>query len=325
MQPCPALAHSSIARSGVDPYDTEDKLKAHVVGGGLASLPAAAYLIRDGRLLANNVFVYEASEHLGGAMGLAGGPATGYVLPTGRVFEREFRCAFDLFSLVPSASDPEKSIKEEILAFNERYGFYDKAHIIDRYRKIVRDSHFGLSVRDRLDLIKLALTPEGMLEARTIDEFFAADFFLTEFWFLWMALMGSLPQHSAMEMRRYLHRFLHLFPNLSTMTEIYRTKYNQYEAIVEPITKWLQHQGVNFLTATSVSSIEFKASSDKIAVNSLEYVRSGKTITVEVDKWLASRRSVSRLDDGAVRHGFAWAVLGTLEEARSWPARIRQA
>ena len=170
-------------------------------------------LIRDGGFSPTNIFIYEAGERLGGAMAMAGEPPTGYILPTSRIFEREFRCTFDLLSLVPSASDPEKSIKEETLAFNERYGFYDKAHIIDRDRNIVGGSHFGLSIRDRLDLVKLALTPEGMLEDRRINEFFVADFFDTEFWFLWAALMGCLPQHSAMEMRRFLHRFLHLLPS----------------------------------------------------------------------------------------------------------------
>lgn len=119
-----------------------EKLKAHIVGGGLASLSAAAYLIRDGKLLANNIFVYEASEHLGGAMRITGSSHTGYILPTGRVFEREFRCAFDLFSLVPSVSDTVKSIKEEILSFNERYGFHDKAHVIDRDQQICQRSTF---------------------------------------------------------------------------------------------------------------------------------------------------------------------------------------
>jgi oleate hydratase len=299
------------------PYGGEEELKAHIVGGGLASLSAAAYLIRDGGLLANNIFVYEASEHLGGAMGMAGEPPTGYVLPTGRVFERNFRCALDLFSLVPSVSDPEISIKEEILAFNARYGFYDKAHIIDRDQNVIRDSHFGLSIRDRLDLIKLALTPERMLEDRRIDEFFAAHFFHTEFWFLWMALMGSLPQHSAMEMRRFLHRFLHLLPSLSTMTEIYRTRYNQYEAIVKPITKWLQGQGVNFLTGTFVNSIEFKASVDQITANSLECFRNGKPMTVEVEPDdLVLVTNGSQVADLSLGSMDAPAIL--CSEGRSW-------
>ena len=67
------------------------------------------------------------------------------------------------------------------------------------------------------------------------------------------------------------------------MTEIYRTRYNQYQAIVEPVTKWLQRQGVNFFISTFVSGIEFKASVEEITANSLQYVRDGKSMTVEVE------------------------------------------
>ena len=84
-------------------------------------------------------------------------------------------------------------------------------------------AHFGLSVRDRLDLARLALTPEAMLDGRRIDEFFRADFFATEFWLLWTTIMGPLPQHSAMEMRRYMNRFLPLLPDLSVMSHVLRT------------------------------------------------------------------------------------------------------
>ncbi len=119
-------------------------MKAHLVGGGLASLAAAASLIRDGGVLANNIFVYEASERLGGCLGIPPQSPTGYVLPSGRIFENEYQCAFELFSIVPSASNPQKSIKEEILEFNRRHGSYDKTHIIDGEGKVIKSSHFWL-------------------------------------------------------------------------------------------------------------------------------------------------------------------------------------
>ena len=43
--------------------------------------------------------------------------------------------------------------------------------------------------------------------------------------------MGPLPQHSAMEMRRYMNRFLPLLPDLSVMSHVLRTRFDQYEAI----------------------------------------------------------------------------------------------
>ena len=97
-------------------------MKAHIVGSGIASLATAVLLIREGNLLASNVTIYEAGAHLGGAMAKFGGPASGYILPTGRVFEKEYRCTFDVFASIPSASDPSISIKEEIESFNRRFG-----------------------------------------------------------------------------------------------------------------------------------------------------------------------------------------------------------
>jgi len=302
-------------------------VRAHIVGSGLAALAAAAHLIRDGGLRASSILVYEAGDGLGGAMGIAGGPSIGYVLPTARIFELEYRCTFELLSRVPSASDPEKSIKDEILAFNAQYGFRDRAHVIDRDGKIIRNRHYGVSLRDRLTLVRLALTPEASLEDRRIDEYFSEDFFRTEFWMLWAPIMGSLPQHSAMEMRRYIWRFMHMLPELSSMSKILRTPYNQYEAIIEPLVTWLRRQGVNFLTGAVVRRVAF-APHERITANGLEYVRGGEATDVEIapdDVVLVTNGSqVADLSIGSMttppspcREGRSWALWHSLAQGRT--------
>lgn len=257
-------------------------MKAHLVGGGIASLAAAAALIREANVLGTNICVYETGSSLGGAMAMSGGPESGYVLPTGRVFEKEYRCAFELFSQVPSASDPGISILDEITEFNRRFGYDDKVRIIDGDGNAVRSDHFGLSRADRLAMIRLILTPEPRLSGRRIDEFFDEDFFKTEFWTLWTTLLNSLPQHSALEMRRFMCRFLHILPELSTMRTILRTRFNQSEAIVKPIADWLARQGVTFLTGATVTNVEFVPDPGHITANALEYVRDGKAATIEI-------------------------------------------
>jgi oleate hydratase len=257
-------------------------MKAHVVGGGLAGLAAAAHLLIDGGVPPGNTTVYEAEDELGGAMRASGGPATGYVLPTGRIFEREFRCAFELFSLVPSRSDPSRSVRDDILAFNAEHPFDARARLIGRDGIVPTQPHFGLSVRDRLDLLRLTLTPEWMLEGRRIEEFFRDGFFRTEFWILWTTMMNALPQHSAVEMRRFLRRFLHLLPDLSTMRAVMRTPYDQKEMIAEPLANWLRTQGIEFLSRSFVTRIALLDSSDRITATSFEYTHAGETMRVEV-------------------------------------------
>ncbi len=85
-------------------------MKAHLIGGGLASLAAAVYLIKEGGVDGSDICIYEARDQLGGALPAAGSAETGYIFPGSRVFEWQYRCAMDLFSIIPSASDPRKSI-----------------------------------------------------------------------------------------------------------------------------------------------------------------------------------------------------------------------
>lgn len=257
-------------------------MKAHLVGGGLASLAAAVSLIREAGVLGPNITIYEAAPRLGGAMALSGSAETGYVLPTGRVFEREYRCAFELFSAIPAASDPTISIRDEIVAFNDRHGWIDRARILDREGRILRDRRFGLTRRHRLCLLGVMLTPEPRLEGRRIDELFDADFFETEFWLLWVSLLNALPQHSALEMRRFLRRFLHILPELSTMATVLRTRTNQREAVVRPIEDWLLRQGVRVRTGTVVADVEFRQHPETLTANAIEVVEDGVERTVEV-------------------------------------------
>ena len=78
-------------------------MKAHIVGGGFGGLAAAALLIRNAEMSGADITIYEADELLGGGFFLGGSAASGYNLP-GSVFDKEFRCTFDLLKSIPSAT-----------------------------------------------------------------------------------------------------------------------------------------------------------------------------------------------------------------------------
>ena len=48
------------------------------------------------------------------------------------------------------------------------------------------------------------------------------------------------PWHSAMEMRRYLMRFVHHIGGLADFSALKFTKYNQYESLVLPMIAYLE-------------------------------------------------------------------------------------
>jgi oleate hydratase len=257
-------------------------MKAHIVGGGFGGLAAAAYLIRNADVSGQDITIYEADERMGGSFSLGGDAESGYILPCGAVFDSKFRCTFELLSAIPSTSNPAISVTQEFLTFNADHPFRDRVHVIGRDGPILHGAHFGLSLRDGFDLARLSLTPESMLDGRRIEEFFSPKFFATEFWLLWSTIMGSLPQHSATEFRRYINRALLLFPDLSDMSGVLRTQLNQYEAFIEPLVAWLRPRGVNLLNSAFVRDIGLAPAPGQTTVNRLDYERHGAAASVPV-------------------------------------------
>ena len=76
-----------------------DGTKAYLVGGGIASLASAAYLIRDGGIPAEHISILEETNVIGGSLDGEGSPEHNYVIRGGRMFTEEaYTCMFDLLS-----------------------------------------------------------------------------------------------------------------------------------------------------------------------------------------------------------------------------------
>ena len=142
--------------------------KAYMVGGGIASLASAAYLIRDGGLTGNNICIFEEGSRLGGSLDGTGTPEHGYVIRGGRMFTYEaYSCTFDLLSFIPSLIDAGKTVKEEICAFNERHVSNSRARLLHSGQKLDTTA-LQLSNRHRLELIDIMATSEDALGAKRI-------------------------------------------------------------------------------------------------------------------------------------------------------------
>jgi oleate hydratase len=300
-------------------------MKARIVGGGFAGLAAAALLIRNANVSGTDITIYEAADKLGGGFFLDGDAKHGYNLP-GSIFDKEFRCALDLLGTVPTLGYPSINVAEQFLTFNDEHPFVDRTHIVDRDLRPVRGPRYGLTLGDGLALAKLSYTPEASLEGRLIRDLFSPKFFETEFFLLWSTLMGSLPQHSVVEFRRYLNRFVYLFPDLSTMAHVFRSQFNQNEAFVKPLVAWLEEKQVNFVQGALVKDIGFAESPGRLTANRLDIqLGSGPTtVAVAPDDIVlvttgsqAADMSPGKMDEppGPPPHpGRSWALWKTLAE-----------
>jgi oleate hydratase len=230
-----------------------------LVGGGIASMAAAAFLIRDAGVAAKHIHILEELGLAGGALDGARSPVqAGYVTRGGRMLEEEaYQCLWNLMSDIPSLEDPNVSVRQETVEFNERVKTCAQARLIDAQHRIIDAGVYGFDTRDRLELMRLLATPEGVLGARRIDELFGEHFFATNFWQMWRTTFAFQNWHSAIELKRYFLRFIQEFSRIHTLSGVVRTKYNQYDSLVRPLQRWLLDQGVDVRFATRVTDVDF--------------------------------------------------------------------
>jgi oleate hydratase len=255
--------------------------KVHLIGGGIASLASAAYFIRDGHINPCNITIYEELNIAGGSLDGSGSPKDGYVMRGGRMLNFSYLCTYDLFSFIPSLNDPGIMVLDEIKAFNQNIKTHSKARVVEN-GKILDVSTMGFSNKDRLDLLEMMAVDESHLGTKRINEWFESDFFKTTFWFMWDTMFAFQPWHSAVEFKRYLHRFIHEFKRINTLAGVDRTPYNQFDSLAKPLIEWLKKQGVNFEMGVSVTDLDFSSTGEKKTVEYIQFIREGQKQSVDV-------------------------------------------
>jgi len=260
--------------------------KAYFVGGGLASLAGAAFLIRDCAFPGDQITVYEGMHILGGSNDGIGTPETGFVCRGGRMLNEEtYENFWDLFSSIPSLQNPDRSVTEEILNFDHAHPTCAKARLVDKDGKIQDVTSMGFTQKERMALLKLLTTPEEKLDDMTIEQWFAdmPHFFTTNFWYMWQTTFAFQTWSSLYEFRRYMNRMIFEFSRIETLEGVTRTPYNQYDSVILPIHKYLEDHGVHFIKNCTVTDIDFK-DGDSIEARTLHLIDQGIERTVELNE-----------------------------------------
>ena len=259
--------------------------KAYLIGGGIGSLAAAAFMIRDGKFPGENISILEADPVMGGSLDGSGDPEHGYSMRGGRMLTTDnYECTWDLFKSIPSLTEHGKSVFDETVAFNEKYRAHSMARLVDRRRAKVPVKSMGFSMRDRIELLRLIETDEKDLGSSCITDRLSPAFFDTNFWYMWATTFAFQPWHSAVEFRRYLHRFMLEFTRIETLAGVKRTIYNQYDSLVFPLRQWLLSNGVALITGCKVTALDYDTGNDKFAVTGIRCLRQGKQEVVVLDE-----------------------------------------
>src|SRR5450755_1609742 len=258
-------------------------IKAYFVGSGIGSLAAAAFMIRDGKVPGKNISIYEAMNVLGGALDGAGNASEGYRLRGGRMLTSDnYECVWDLFKTIPSLENPKTSVFDETMAFNKLHIPHAQARLVDRNGHRTDVTTMGFSMADRLELVKITEASEHTLGSDRITDWLSPPFFGTNFWFMWQTTFAFQPWHSAVQFKRYLHRFMREFARIETLAGVKRTKYNQYDSLVRPLLAWLEANGVNFIKDCTVTDFVLDTKGGTLAVTGFNTSRGGKAGHVAV-------------------------------------------
>jgi len=251
-----------------------NSIKAYLVGGGIGSLAAAAFMIRDGGVAGANITIFEALPVAGGSLDGGGDAERGYTLRGGRMLTTDnYECTWDLFKSIPSLEHPGRTVYDETVDFNEKNHSHSKARLVDRNRFKVDVTSMGFSMSDRMELLRLTETDEDKLGTDPITAWLSPEFFETKFWFMWATTFAFQPWHSAVEFKRYLHRFMMEFSRIETLAGVKRTVYNQYDSFVRPLQQWLLAQGVQLVTNCRVTDLILAEEGGKVAVTAIDCVR----------------------------------------------------
>jgi oleate hydratase len=232
------------------------KAKVYLIGSGIASLASALYLEKDAGVLGKNIYILEKDNIPGGALDGAGEREKGFVVRGGRMHEIHYECYWELLSHIPSLEDESISVRDESFEFNERFVSNGQARLLKEGKKIDVSS-YGLSLKQQSDFLKLTFVAEESLGNKRIMDWFDADFFETNFWYIWTSMFAFQKWSSLAEMRRYMKRFIHLVDGLYKLGGVMRTKYNQYDSVVRPMKKYLEQKGVQFQMGNEVIDIDF--------------------------------------------------------------------
>ncbi|MGD1821332.1 MAG: oleate hydratase [Pleomorphochaeta sp.] len=247
------------AFSNPEKPENVDNKSAYIVGAGLASLSAACFLIRDGQMKGSNIHIFEEMDIAGGACDGIHNSEKGFVIRGGREMEEHFECLWDLYRSIPSLETEGISVLDEFNRLNKKDPNFSLMRVTEnRGEDAHTDNKFGLSQKASKEILTLFFTPEEELDGKDIEDFFSDEFFNSNFWLYWRTMFAFEQWHSAIEMKRYIQRFIHHIGGLPDFKALKFTKYNQYESLIKPLLSYLDKNGVDFQYNATVTNVIIK-------------------------------------------------------------------
>lgn len=260
-----------------------DKKSAYIIGTGLAGLSAAFYLVRDGQMKGEHIHLLEKLELAGGSCDGRKDITKGFFMRGGREMDNHFECMWDMYRDVPSIETEGISVLDEYYWLNKEDPNYSLCRAtVKRGQDAHTDKQFKLDKQSAQDLMKLYMTPEKELEDKKISEIFHDSFWETNFWLYWQTMFAFQRWSSALEMKRYLQRYVHHIDGLPDFSALRFTKYNQFESMILPLVKYLESHGVKIEYGIDVKNVIIDEKKGKKVARQIVYIKDNQEQTIDL-------------------------------------------
>lgn len=254
-----------------------EKKSAYIIGTGLAGLTAAFYLVRDGQMPGNHIHLLEKLELEGGSCDGYKDVHKGFYMRGGREMDNHFEIMWDVFRDVPSIETPNVSVLDEYYWLNKHDPNYSLCRAtVNKGEDAHTDKLFKLDKDSAMALSQLFITPEADLEDKKISDVLPESFWETNFWLYWQTMFAFQKWSSALEMKRYLCRYVHHIDGLPDFSALRFTKYNQYESMILPLIEYLKKHDVDVQFGMDVKNVVIEEVDGKKTAKELIYVKDNK-------------------------------------------------
>ena len=254
-----------------------EKKSAYIIGTGLAGLTAAFYLVRDGQMPGNHIHLLEKLELTGGSCDGYKDVHKGFYMRGGREMDNHFEIMWDVFRDVPSIETPNVSVLDEYYWLNKHDPNYSLCRAtVNKGEDAHTDKLFKLDKDSAMALSQLFITPEANLEDKKISDILPESFWETNFWLYWQTMFAFQKWSSALEMKRYLCRYVHHIDGLPDFSALRFTKYNQYESMILPLIEYLKKHDVDVQFGMDVKNVVIEDVDGKKTAKELIYVKDKK-------------------------------------------------
>ncbi|SIR46590.1 oleate hydratase [Chryseobacterium sp. RU33C] len=267
------------------PLQSYENSKIYIVGSGIAGMSAAYYFIRDGRVPGKNIIFLDQLDVEGGSLDGAGNAKDGYIIRGGREMDMTYENLWDMFQDIPALELPAPySVLDEYRLINDNDPNYSKARLIHNQGQIKDFSKFGLEKKDQLAIVKLLLKKKEELDDLTIEDYFSESFLNSNFWFFWRSMFAFENWHSLLELKLYMHRFLHAIDGMKDFSCLVFPKYNQYDTYVTPLKNFLVEKGVQIQFNTLVKDLDIHINTEGKTVEGIITEQNGEEVRIPIGK-----------------------------------------